>query len=64
MSTKRKPDKFYRMENAEVLVSTRISRSLHAKIVERQKEAKKKTGFKPTVSAVVRMMIEEAARKR
>jgi len=48
------------METAEVLVSTRIPKSLYAKILERQKEAKKKTGFQITVSAVVRAMIEEA----
>ena len=48
------------MRTEEIMVSTRISRPLHAKILERQEEAKQKTGFEPTVSAVVRMMLEEA----
>ena len=51
------------MENAaEVLVSTRISKSIYAKVLERQKEAKKQTGIEPKISAVLRAMLEEAAR--
>lgn len=48
----------------EIMVSTRISRSLHEEILKRQREAKKKTGFEPTVSAVVRALLEEATKKR
>jgi len=44
-----------------VQVATRISRSLYAKILKRQSEAKRLTGVEPSVSAVVRAMIEEAA---
>lgn len=46
---------------AEVMISTRVSKSLHAKILERQKEAKRLTGIEPSVSAVTRAMLEEAA---
>ena len=46
---------------SEVQVATRISRSTHAKILDRQKEAKRLTGIEPSISAVVRAMIEEAA---
>jgi hypothetical protein len=49
------------MENTEKLVSARVGKSLYAKILERQKEAKKQTGIEPTVSAVVRAMLEESA---
>ncbi len=49
------------MEAPEILISTRVSKSLYAKIIERQKEAKKQTGIEPTLSAVVRVMLEENA---
>jgi hypothetical protein len=49
------------MEHAEKLVSTRITKELHSKIVKRQREAKKQTGIEPKISAVVRAMLEEAA---
>lgn len=50
------------MENeAEVQIWARVSKSTHAKILERQKEAKKLTGIEPSVGAVVRVMLEEAA---
>lgn len=53
------------MENeAEVQVGARVSKTLYAKILERQKEAKKLTGIEPSVSAVVRALLEEATRKR
>jgi hypothetical protein len=55
------------MENAsDVRVSARISRAHYEKILEIQKEAKKKTGYTPTVSTVIRTMIEDApgAKKR
>lgn len=50
------------MENeAEVQIAARVSKSLYAKIVERQKDAKRLTGIEPSISAVVRAMIEESA---
>jgi hypothetical protein len=53
------------MENeaGEVQVAARVSRLLYAKIVHRQKEAKRLTGIEPSISAVVRAMIEESADK-
>lgn len=49
------------MENAsDVRVSARISKAHYQKILEIQKEAKKQTGYTPTISTVIRMMIEEA----
>ena len=44
----------------EIQIATRISKSLHAKLLERQKEVKKLTGFEPSISAVVRLLLEEA----
>jgi len=57
------------MENdSEVQIASRVSKSLHAKLLERQKEVKKLTGYEPSISAVVRLLLEEAfepkARKR
>lgn len=49
------------MENEpEVQVGTRVSKSTYAKIQERQKRAKEMTGIEPSVSAVVRVLLEEA----
>jgi hypothetical protein len=49
------------MPEAEVMVATRVSKPLHAKILKRQRALKSLTGIEPSVSAVVRAMIEEAA---
>jgi hypothetical protein len=46
---------------AEVQISARVSNSTYAKIQDRQKLAKQLTGIEPSISAVVRAMIEEAA---
>jgi len=49
------------MENdSEVQIASRVSKSLHAKLLERQKEVKKLTGYEPSISAVVRLLLEEA----
>ena len=65
LSTKRKSGRRFEMESsAEILVSTRISRSLHAKIVKRQKEIKKQTGIEPKIGSILRAMLEEAAEMR
>lgn len=47
-------------ENDDVMVATRVSKPLYAKILERQRELKRLTGIEPSVSAVVRAMIAEA----
>jgi hypothetical protein len=46
---------------AEIQIASRVSKTLYAKLEERQKEAKKLTGIEPSISAVVRAMLEEAA---
>ena len=52
------------MENeSDVQLALRVGKPLYAKILDRQKEAKKLTGIEPSVSAVVRAMLEEAAEK-
>lgn len=47
-------------ENDDVMVATRVSKPLHAKILKRQRTLKQLTGIEPSVSAVIRAMIEEA----
>lgn len=49
------------IDSDEVMVATRLSRSLYKKILKRQQEAKRLLGIEPSVSAVVRAMIEEAS---
>ena len=49
------------MENeAEIQIAARVSKTTHAKLMERQREVKKLTGFEPSISAVVRLLLEEA----
>lgn len=48
-------------ENDEVQIAARVSKSLYAKIVKRQKKSKDLTGIEPSISAVIRAMLEEAA---
>jgi hypothetical protein len=48
-------------ENNEVQIASRVSKALHAKIVKRQMEAKRLTGIEPSISEVIRAMLEEAA---
>lgn len=43
-----------------IMVATRVSKQLHAKILKRQRALKQLTGIEPSVSAVVRSMISEA----
>lgn len=47
----------------DVLVATRVDKPLYGKILKRQREARRLTGIEPSVSAVVRAMIEEAAKR-
>ena len=55
-----RPVRLLGMES-EVLLSTRVSKSLHAKILEHQKKIKAKTGIALSVSAVLREMIRRAS---
>lgn len=45
----------------DVIISARVSKPLYAKILKRRREAQRLTGIEPSVGAVVRAMIEEAA---
>ena len=47
-------------ENDVVFIATRINKELHAKLLKRQRDAQRLTGFKPSISAVLRVLIEEA----
>lgn len=51
------------VETNGVQVASRISKSLFEKIVKRQKRCKALTGFEPSISEVVRTMLEESTRK-
>jgi hypothetical protein len=48
-------------ETHDIPIASRVSKSLHDKIVRRQQEAKKMTGIEPSLSEVVRAMLKEAA---
>lgn len=51
-------------ETDDVMVATRVSKPLYAKILKRQRELKRLTGIEPSVSAVLRVMIAEADEPR
>jgi hypothetical protein len=41
-----------------IQVGIRMNKSLHDKLVKRQQEAKKMTGFEPSIADVIRLLIE------
>lgn len=43
----------------EIQVGTRVSKTLHAAILKHQREAKRLTGIEPSVSAVIRAILEQ-----
>lgn len=43
------------------VIATRVNKDLHAKVLRRQRDVKKLTGMEPSLSSVVRMMVQEAA---
>lgn len=43
-----------------ILLSARIKKSTYLRILERQKENQQQLGFKPSVGAVIRAMLEES----
>jgi len=45
----------------ETVIYTRVDKQVYTKIVRRQKQMKKLTGIEPSISAVARAMITEAA---
>lgn len=46
--------------DSEIVIATRVSRPVHAKIKRRQRAIRAATGITPSVSAVVRLILEEA----
>jgi hypothetical protein len=48
-------------ENEDIMVATRVSKPLYAKILKRQRKAVELTGIEPSISAIVRAMIAESA---
>ena len=50
-------------DDSDVQIATRVDRTLYEKIVKRQEEAKRLTGLEPSISAIVRVMLAEAAEK-
>lgn len=42
----------------DIMVSTRVSEPMYAKILNRQRKLKELTGIEPSVSAVVRSILE------
>jgi hypothetical protein len=48
-------------EADDVMVATRVSKSLYAKISKRRNEIRRLTGIEPSISAVMRAMLEEAS---
>jgi hypothetical protein len=46
--------------DSDIMIATRVNRSLYVKIQRRRREIKRLTGIEPSVSAIVRAMIEEA----
>ena len=45
-------------ENQSIQVGVRVSKTLHGKLVDEQQKAKKLTGIEPSISDVVRMLVE------
>jgi hypothetical protein len=45
-------------ETQDIQLGLRISRTLYDKIVKKQQDAKKLTGFEPSISEVARQLLE------
>jgi hypothetical protein len=58
MVTKKTKPQPPQQEDADVALTTRISQRTYDQLVKVQARAEKEAGFKPTVSAVARRMIE------
>ena len=48
----------------DIQIAARVSKPIYDKILKRQQEAKRLTGIEPSISEVVRAMLEEAAGER
>jgi hypothetical protein len=45
-------------DDNEIMVATRVSKTLYAKLLKRQRELEKLTGIEPSVSAIMRASLE------
>jgi hypothetical protein len=46
-------------DDNEIMIATRVSKSLYAKLLKRQREIEKLTGIEPSVSAIMRASLEK-----
>jgi len=46
------------MNGNDIQIAARVSKALHARIVKQQQEAKRLTGIEPSISDVVRLLLE------
>jgi len=51
-------------ERQEIMLGNRVSKRLHARLVEEQKRIAKMTGIEPTINEIVRMLIEKGLTKK
>ena len=52
------------MNGHDIQVAARVSKSLYGEIIKRQKEAKRLTGIEPSISDVVRLLLERGLEKQ
>jgi hypothetical protein len=46
-------------DDNEIMIATRVSKTLYAKLLKRQRELEKLTGIEPSVSAIMRASLEK-----
>jgi hypothetical protein len=46
-----------------VQIAARVPKSLYDAIIRRQKRAKKQSGYEPSISDVIRTLLEEATKR-
>jgi hypothetical protein len=54
----------HNMNSESIVIHIRLERDVRAVIERRRQKIKKMTGIQPTISAVVRVIIEESEKKR
>jgi len=52
------------MNGHDIQIAARVSKPLYERIIQRQKEAKKLTGIEPSISDVIRLLLERGLGKR
>jgi len=45
----------------ETVIAARVDKELYTKVLRRQRDLKRLTGIEPSISAVVRVMVQESA---